>query len=77
MEVGYKLFRKEVLDKIEIKSDRFNFEPEITAKIAKQKIRIFEVPISYDGRTYEEGKKIGWMDGVEALWTILKYRFTN
>jgi len=77
MEVGYKLFRREVLEKVEIKSDRFNFEPEITAKIAKQNIRIFEVPISYDGRTYEEGKKIGWKDGVEALWTILKYRFVD
>jgi len=77
MEVGYKLFRKEVLEGITIKSERFNFEPEITAKIAKQKIRIFEVPISYDGRTYEEGKKIGWVDGVEALWTIFKYRFTD
>ncbi len=77
MEVGYKLFRKEVLKDISIKSERFNFEPEITAKVAKQKIRIFEVPISYDGRTYEEGKKIGWLDGVEALWTILKYRFTD
>ena len=77
MEVGYKLFRKEVLDKITIRSDRFNFEPEVTAKVAKQKIRIYEVPISYDGRTYEEGKKIGWMDGVEALWTILKYRFVD
>lgn len=77
MEVGYKLFRKEVLAKVDIKSERFNFEPEITAKIAKQKIRIFEVPISYDGRTYEEGKKIGWKDGVEALWTIFKYRFVD
>ncbi len=77
MEVGYKLFRKEVLDKVTIKSERFNFEPEITAKVAKQKLRIFEVPISYDGRTYDEGKKIGWLDGVEALWTIFKYRFTD
>jgi glycosyltransferase involved in cell wall biosynthesis len=77
MEVGYKVFRKEVLDKIQIKSERFNFEPEITAKIAKQKIRIYEVPISYAGRTYEEGKKIGWKDGVEALWTIIKYRFVD
>ena len=77
MEVCYKVFRKEVLDKIEIKSDRFDFEPEITAKVAKQKVRIYEVPIRYDGRTYEEGKKIGWKDGVEALWTILKYRFID
>ena len=77
MEVGYKLFRKEVLDRVQIKSDRFNFEPEITAKVAKQGARIYEVPISYSGRTYEEGKKIGVWDGVEALWTILKYRFTD
>jgi len=77
MEVGYKVFRKEVLDGIEIKSDRFNFEPEITAKIAKKNVRIYEVPISYSGRTYQEGKKIGAWDGVEALWTIIKYRFTD
>lgn len=77
MEVGYKVFRKEVLDKITIRSKRFNFEPEITAKISKQRIRIYEVPIMYAGRTYEEGKKIGFMDGVEALWTIFKYRFVD
>lgn len=77
MEVGYKLFTKKALEGITIKSDRFNFEPEITAKVAKKKVRIYEVPISYDGRTYEEGKKIGPMDGLEALWTIFKYRFTN
>ena len=77
MEVGYKLFKKEVLNRITIKSDRFNFEPEITAKVAKQKIRIYEVPISYSGRTYEEGKKIGVRDGFEALWTIFKYRFVD
>lgn len=77
MEVGYKVFRKEVLQGVIIRSDRFNFEPEITAKIAKQKIRIYEVPISYAGRTYEEGKKIGFVDGLEALWTIFKYRFVD
>lgn len=77
MEVGYKLFRREVLEGIVIRSQRFNFEPEITAKVAKKKVRIYEVPISYAGRTYEEGKKIGWVDGVEALWTILKYRFVD
>ena len=77
MEVGYKLFRKEVLKDISIKSERFNFEPEITAKVAKQKIRIFEVPISYDGRTYEEGKKIGWKDGFRAIYCIFKYRFSK
>lgn len=75
MEVGYKVFTKEVLDGIEIESARFNFEPEITAKVAKKKVRVYEVPISYAGRTYEEGKKIGVMDGFEALWTIVKYSF--
>jgi len=77
MEVGYKVFKREIFKDIEIKSDRFNFEPEITAKVAKKKLRIYEVPISYSGRTYEEGKKIGFSDGVEALWTIFKYRFTD
>ena len=74
METCYKVFRKEVIDQIKIEENRFGFEPEITAKIAKIKdIRIFEVGISYDGRTYSEGKKIGWRDGVRALWCILKY----
>ena len=77
MEVGYKLFRSEILKEITIRSDRFNFEPEITAKVAKKRLRIYEVPISYDGRTYEEGKKIGMVDGFEALWTIIKYRFVD
>lgn len=77
MEVGYKVFRNEMLQKIEIRSDRFNFEPEITAKMAKARARIYEVPISYAGRTYEEGKKIGLRDGFEALWTIIKYRFVD
>lgn len=77
MEVGYKLFRRELIQGIEIKSDRFNFEPEITAKVAKRRARIYEVPISYSGRTYEEGKKIGMRDGFEALWTIFKYRFVD
>ena len=77
MEVGYKVFKTEVLNDITIKSDRFNFEPEITAKVAKKRVRIYEVPISYSGRTYEEGKKIGVMDGFEALWTIVKYRFVD
>lgn len=77
MEVGYKVFRTEVLSDITIRSQRFNFEPEITAKMAKKKLRIYEVPISYSGRTYEEGKKIGVMDGFEALWTIIKYRFVD
>ena len=74
MEVCYKVFRREVLDRIEIEEDRFGVEPEITAKVAKQRdIRIYEVGISYAGRTYQEGKKIGWRDGVRALICILKY----
>ena len=77
MEVGYKVFRSEILEGVTIRSARFNFEPEITAKMAKKRARIYEVPISYSGRTYEEGKKIGLKDGFEALWTILKYRFVD
>jgi glycosyltransferase involved in cell wall biosynthesis len=77
MEVCYKVFRAEVLKGIHLKSNRFDFEPEITAKVAKRHCRIYEVPISYSGRDYEEGKKIGWKDGVQAIWTILKYRFTD
>jgi len=75
METCYKVFRKEVLQGIAIKSNRFGFEPEITAKIAKGKWRIYEVPISYAGRTYEEGKKITWKDGVQALWCIVRFTF--
>ena len=77
METCYKVFRAEVLKGIEIKSDRFGFEPEITAKIAKKNWRIYEVPISYAGRTYEEGKKITWKDGVKALWCIVWFRITD
>jgi glycosyltransferase involved in cell wall biosynthesis len=73
MEVCYKAFRREVLASITIEEERFGFEPEITAKVAKSNWRIYEVPISYYGRTYEEGKKIGWKDGVRALYCILKY----
>lgn len=73
MEVCYKVFRKEILDQITIEENRFGFEPEITAKVARLKCRIFEVGISYSGRTYEEGKKINWRDGVRAIWCILKY----
>ncbi len=74
IEVGYKLFRTEVLRQIRIEEDRFGFEPEIIAKLAKiPGIRIYEVPISYYGRTYAEGKKAGWRDGLRALWCILKY----
>jgi glycosyltransferase involved in cell wall biosynthesis len=73
MECCYKVFTKKALDGITINENRFGFEPEITAKIAKKKLRIYEVPISYYGRTYEEGKKIGWKDGFRALWCILRY----
>ena len=73
IEVCYKAFRREALAPIIIEEERFGFEPEITAKVAKGKWRIYEVPISYYGRTYEEGKKIGWKDGARALYCILKY----
>lgn len=73
METCYKVFRREVIQAIPIEEDRFGFEPEITVKIAKRRLRIYEVGISYWGRTYEEGKKIGWKDGVRALWCLLKY----
>jgi len=73
METCYKVFRREVLQKITIEEDRFGFEPEITAKVSKLDVVIFEVGISYYGRTYAEGKKIGWRDGFRALWAILKY----
>ena len=75
METCYKVFRREVLQQITVEENRFGFEPEITAKIAKLRVRIYEVGISYDGRTYEEGKKIGWKDGVRALWCIVKYNW--
>lgn len=74
METCYKVFRREVLAGIRIKSNRFGFEPEITAKIAKGKWRVYEVPITYAGRTYEEGKKITWRDGLQALWYIVRFR---
>jgi DNA-directed RNA polymerase subunit E'/Rpb7 len=73
METCYKVFRREIIQGIVIEESRFGFEPEVTAKIAKGKHRIFEVGISYNGRTYEEGKKIGWKDGVRAIYCILKY----
>jgi glycosyltransferase involved in cell wall biosynthesis len=74
MEVGYKVFRAEALQGIELKSKRFGFEPEITMKLAKRGCRFYEVPISYHGRTYEEGKKITWKDGGAALYTMIRYR---
>ncbi len=73
MEVCYKLFRRQVIQGITIEENRFGFEPEITAKVARLRCRIYEVGISYAGRTYEEGKKIGWKDGLRAAWCIVKY----
>lgn len=73
METCYKVFRRSVLERISIEEDRFGFEPEITAKVARLRCRIYEVGISYSGRTYDEGKKIGWQDGLRAIWCILKY----
>jgi glycosyltransferase involved in cell wall biosynthesis len=77
METGYKVFTKKVNDTLTFKCDRFGFEPEFTAKVAKNKFRVYEVPISYSGRDYSEGKKITWKDGFAAIWYIFKYRFTN
>ncbi|HEX6642998.1 MAG TPA: glycosyltransferase, partial [Thermoanaerobaculia bacterium] len=73
METGYKAFRREVIQSLKLRSQRFGFEPEVTAKIAQRGYRIYEVPIAYHGRDYWEGKKIGWKDGVNAVWTIFKY----
>ncbi|HUI93317.1 MAG TPA: glycosyltransferase family 2 protein [Chitinivibrionales bacterium] len=73
METCYKMFRREIIAKIKIRENRFGFEPEITAKVARLRCRVYEVGISYSGRTYEEGKKIGVLDGVRALWCIVKY----
>ena len=73
METCYKVFRREILQSIPIEENRFGFEPEITVKIAKRRLRVYEVGIGYWGRTYEEGKKIGWKDGFSALWCLLKY----
>jgi glycosyltransferase involved in cell wall biosynthesis len=77
METCYKLMRREVLDGLTLHSNGFGIEPELTAKIFKRGWRVYEVPITYDGRSYEEGKKIGWKDGVVALWVLLRYRFTD
>jgi glycosyltransferase involved in cell wall biosynthesis len=77
MEVCYKVFRREIIQQIRIEEDRFGFEPEIVAKIAKLKIRLYEVAISYHGRTYAEGKKINWRDGCRAFWCILNYNFRS
>ena len=77
METCYKLFPRETIQSIRIDSNRFNFEPEITAKLLKRRLRIIEVPISYAGRSFEQGKKITWRDGFSALWTLVKFRFSN
>jgi glycosyltransferase involved in cell wall biosynthesis len=74
METCYKVFRREIIQGLDLREDRFGFEPEVTAKVAALGCRIYEVGISYAGRTYEEGKKIGWRDGVRAIWCIVKYR---
>jgi len=75
METGFKAFRRESIQKIQIQENRFGFEPEITAKLARHGARFYEVGISYSGRTYQEGKKVGWQDGFRALWCILRYSF--
>ncbi len=77
METCYKAMRREVLRGLDLQSNGFGIEPEITAKIFKRGYRVYEVPITYDGRSYEEGKKIGWKDGVVALWVLLRYRFMD
>ncbi len=77
METGHKLFDRRIIDQISLRARSFDFEPEVTAKLLKVGIRIYEVPISYAGRTLEEGKKITWQDGAIALWTLVKYRFVD
>jgi glycosyltransferase involved in cell wall biosynthesis len=77
METGYKVFRRQVMDDIKLRARRFDFEPEFTAKILKRKVRIYEVPISFNPRDYSEGKKIRMKDAFEAMWALLKYRFVD
>ncbi|HEY5171313.1 MAG TPA: glycosyltransferase family 2 protein, partial [Acidimicrobiia bacterium] len=77
METCYKLLERDLIDEMRLHSDRFDIEPEITAKVLKRGIRIYEVPISYSGREFDEGKKITWRDGFSALWTLVKYRFRD
>ncbi|HEV2310109.1 MAG TPA: glycosyltransferase family 2 protein [Acidimicrobiia bacterium] len=77
METCYKLFERDVISGIRLRASRFDFEPEVTAKVLRQGIRIYEVPISYSGREVDEGKKIKWQDGVDALWALVKYRFVD
>jgi len=77
METCYKLMDRRIIDRLTLRSNRFEIEPEVTAKILKMGLRIYEVPISYAGREFDEGKKITWRDGFSALWTLIKYRFTD
>ena len=77
METGYKVFKKEVIKNIDIKSKDFTVEPELTAKVFKKKLKVYEVPISYYGRSYLEGKKIRWHHGITAIWALIKYKFTD
>ncbi len=77
METCYKAIRASLLEDLVLRSNAFDIEPEITAKLLKAGARLCEVPITYAGRTYQEGKKIGWRDGLQAIWTLLKYRFTD
>ena len=77
METCYKVMRREVLEGMNLRSNGFGIEPELTAKIFKRGFRVYEIPITYDGRSYEEGKKIGWKDGVVALWVLIRHRFTD
>ena len=75
METGYKVFKRDVIKKIKLKARRFDFEPEITAKILKKGFKIYEVPINFVGRKFKEGKKITWIDGIKAVYYLIKYRF--
>jgi hypothetical protein len=77
METCYKLIDRRLLEELTLRSKRFEIEPELTAKLLKRGVRIYEVPISYAGREFEEGKKITWRDGFSAFWTLVKYRFTD
>ena len=77
METCYKVFRAPIFKSVKITANRFDFEPEITAKVLKQKVRLYEMPISYYGRDYSEGKKITWRDGFAAIWTLIKFRFVD
>lgn len=77
METGYKLFRREIIKDLRLRARRFDFEPEVTAKLLKRGYQIYEVPISYFGRKFEEGKKLTWRDGISAVWTLIKYRFID